>query len=32
VIYSSLVATLSLAIALLFATHADKNLKAAPAY
>ncbi len=32
VIFSSLVAVLSLSIALLFATQADKNLKAAPAY
>src|SRR4051812_13279364 len=32
VVFSSLVAALSLAIALLFATQADKNLKAAPAY
>jgi sn-glycerol 3-phosphate transport system permease protein len=31
-IFSSLVATLSLSIALLFATQADKNLKAAGAY
>src|SRR5258707_2871023 len=31
-VFSSLVAALSLAIALLFATQADKNLKAAPAY
>ena len=32
VIFSSLVAALSLSIALLFATQADKNLKAAGAY
>src|SRR6266511_5947163 len=32
VIFSTLVAALSLSIALLFATQADKNLKAAPAY
>src|SRR5882757_5634335 len=32
VVFSSLVAALSLAIALLFATQDDKNLKAAPAY
>src|SRR6195256_6466971 len=32
IVFSSLVAALSLAIALLFATQADKNLKAAPAY
>jgi sn-glycerol 3-phosphate transport system permease protein len=32
VVFSSLVGVLSLAIALLFATQADKNLKAAPAY
>src|SRR5947209_10893440 len=32
VVFSTLVAALSLAIALLFATQADKNLKAAPAY
>jgi len=31
-VFSSLVAALSLSIALLFATQADKNLKAAPAY
>lgn len=31
-VFSSLVATLSLAIALLFATQADKNLKAAPVF
>ena len=31
-VFSTLVAALSLAIALLFATQADKNLKAAPAY
>jgi sn-glycerol 3-phosphate transport system permease protein len=31
-VFSSLVAVLSLSIALLFATQADKNLKAAPAY
>src|SRR3979411_2199428 len=32
VVFSSLAAVLSLSIARLFATHADKNLKAAPAY
>src|SRR6267378_38041 len=32
VVFSTLVAALSLSIALLFATQADKNLKAAPAY
>src|SRR5258708_8089647 len=32
VVFSTLVATLSLSIALLFATQADKNLKAAPAF
>ena len=32
IVFSSLVAALSLSIALLFATQADKNLKAAPAY
>jgi len=32
VVFSSLVAALSLAIALLFATQADKNLKAAPVF
>src|SRR3981189_2176567 len=32
IVFSSLVAALSLAIALLFATQADKNLKAAPVY
>jgi len=32
VVFSTLVAGLSLSIALLFATQADKNLKAAPAY
>src|SRR6266849_3858550 len=31
-VFSSLVAVLSLSIALLFATQADKNLKAAPVY
>src|SRR4029450_8134369 len=31
-VFSTLVAALSLSIALLFATQADKNLKAAPAY
>src|SRR5476649_2124895 len=31
-VFSSLVAVLSLGIALLFATQADKNLKAAPVY
>src|SRR5437899_7166505 len=31
-VFSTLVALLSLSIALLFATQADKNLKAAPAY
>src|SRR5204862_7104583 len=31
-VFSSLVATLSLAIALLFATQGDKNLKAAPVF
>src|ERR1700748_1374889 len=32
VVFSILVAALSLAIALMFATQADKNLKAAPVY
>src|ERR1700709_2946209 len=32
VVFSSLVAVLSLSIALLFATQADKNLKAAPVF
>src|SRR5258705_1584796 len=32
VVFSTLVAALSLSIALLFATQADKNLKAAPVY
>ncbi|MDH8227909.1 glycerol-3-phosphate transporter permease, partial [Klebsiella pneumoniae] len=31
-VFSTLVALLSLSIALLFATQADKNLKAAPAF